>query len=280
MEKLQIAIEKARASRKARHDEEALNPETHRLILPPNSDRELEESWLALPEMQLDPDLLQRNRITAFKSGTHSTYYDILRTRLRDEVKRRGIKRVAITSTRPQAGKSTTLANLMLSFSRLPQYRTMVFDFDLRRLALHKLLGQKPIADMGKLLRGETTFEEHALRYGDHVACVLSAEPVRLSSELLQSDTTQDLLNAVEANYQLDLMLFDLPPFLSTDDAHGFLSFVDGVIIVVEANNTTRSQLESVEQKLSTLTSVVGVVLNKCPYPDEDDVGAYGYEYQ
>lgn len=277
MEKLQIAIEKARASRLAQRDGQP--PSTTAEALAIQHEQDQVDKWQTLNEMTLDPVTLEQNRIVTYHSGPQTTYYDILRTRLREEVKRRNFRRVAITSTRPQAGKSTTLANLALSFSRLPHYRTMVFDFDLRRPSLHKFLGQKTSSDMGQILRGEAAFEDHILRYGDNVAFALNAGPVKQSSELLQSERTQDFLSAVEKVYQPDLMLFDMPPFLAADDTQGFMGHIDGVILVVEADRTTKHQLDTVEQKLSELTTVIGVVLNKCSFPDETDAGAYGYDY-
>ncbi len=277
MEKLQIAIEKARASRLAQRGG---IPEEKPVAEAVEREAEKLDAWAALQEMPLQPELLEKNRVIAYHSGPHTTYYDILRTRLREEAKRREFKRIAITSTRPQAGKSTTLANLSMSFSRLPLYRTMIFDFDLRRPSLHKLLGQTPEADMGQVLRGEVPFDRHIKRHADNVAFGLNSGPVQHSSELLQSERTHDFLNAVEEVYQPDLMLFDMPPFLAADDTQGFLGYIDGVLLIVEAEKTTKHQLDSVEQKLSELTTVVGVVLNKCPFPDEADAGTYGYNYR
>lgn len=277
MEKLQIAIEKARASRLAQRGG---IPEEKPVAEAVEREAEKLDAWAALQEMPLQPELLEKNRVIAYHSGPHTTYYDILRTRLREEAKRREFKRIAITSTRPQAGKSTTLANLSMSFSRLPLYRTMIFDFDLRRPSLHKLLGQTPEADMGQVLRGEVPFDRHIRRHADNVAFGLNSGPVQHSSELLQSERTHDFLNAVEEVYQPDLMLFDMPPFLAADDTQGFLGYIDGVLLIVEAEKTTKHQLDSVEQKLSELTTVVGVVLNKCPFADEADAGTYGYNYR
>ena len=277
MEKLQIAIEKARASRLAQRGG---MPEEKPVAEAVEREAEKLDAWAALQEMPLQPELLEKNRVIAYHSGPHTTYYDILRTRLREEAKRREFKRIAVTSTRPQAGKSTTLANLSMSFSRLPLYRTMIFDFDLRRPSLHKLLGQTPEADMGQVLRGEVPFDRHIKRHADNVAFGLNSGPVQHSSELLQSERTHDFLNAVEEVYQPDLMLFDMPPFLAADDTQGFLGYIDGVLLIVEAEKTTKHQLDSVEQKLSELTTVVGVVLNKCPFPDEADAGTYGYNYR
>ena len=98
MEKLQIAIEKARASRLAQKAGMPQEQHAQEAVL---QEADKADAWAALPEMHLATEMLDRNRIVAYQNGPNSTYYDILRTRLRDEAKRRGYKRIAVTSTRP-----------------------------------------------------------------------------------------------------------------------------------------------------------------------------------
>ncbi|WP_349294634.1 CpsD/CapB family tyrosine-protein kinase (plasmid) [Thioclava sp. 'Guangxiensis'] len=234
-------------------------------------------SWRALAQMHIDPQTIATNRVLVTGGNNGSAHYDILRTRLREEARRHSARRIAILSGAPGAGKSTTTANLGLSFGRLPFMRTMVFDFDLRQPSLHTLLGQSPASDMGAVISGETGFAGHMLRHGDNLAFGLNRGPVANSGALLQSTQLEDFLDAVQDSYAPDLMLFDMPPFLVADDAHGFLQQVDGVVLLVEAEVTSKAQVDLLEQKLSALTRVLGVVLNKCHFPDESDTAAYGY---
>lgn len=274
MEKLQKALEKARESRMARKvpltEEAPQAPQAH--------DSAQRDLWLALPELEINPNVLMQKRIVTLRNSPDSANYDLLRTRIREEAKRQNLKRIAFVSTGPGAGKTTTLANLSFSLARLPFMRSMVFDFDLRHPALHKVLGQMPVSDMAEVIAGNTALTSHMGRFGENLCFGLNHGPVAHPAEVLQSDRTQDLLAAVEETYQPDLMLFDMPPFLVADDTQGFLSSVDAVILVVEAEKTPRAQLDAVEQKLSERTNVLGVVLNKCNFPDMND-GSYGYGY-
>lgn len=276
MEKLQSALAKARAERVSR---QATTEGRQSASTVPGTPSAVDKAWADLTEFHPDLDTLTRNRIVSQKAGPSASYYDILRTKLRDETRRNGFKRIAITSTRPEAGKSTVSTNLAFALARQSNFRTMIFDFDMRRPTLNKLFGYSPPNDIGKTLRGDYDFADHLVRVGSNLALGLTNGPVANSSELLQSDRAADILSKIEAHYQPDLILFDMPPFLATDDMQGFLPLVDGVLLIVEAQRTTKAQLDAVEQKLSQRTKVIGIVLNKCPFPDETDSGAYGQNY-
>lgn len=275
MEKLQRALEMARASRKEREN----GKKDHKVITA--EEREVSELWDALPTRRINQAHLLEKRIVTYKGSADGRHYDILRTRIRDEGPRKGLKRIAVISPGPQAGKSTTLANIAFAFARLPYMRTMVFDFDLRRPALHKLMGIQPEQSVDEMIEGKVPFEKHMVRVGRYknMALGLNNASVENPSELLQGDDIRDFLDAVQGTYEPDLMLFDMPPFMVADDTHGFLHNVDAVILLAEAEVTSMSQLDLVERKLSQLTKVLGIVLNKCNYPDELGSQAYYYYY-
>ncbi|MEM5469119.1 CpsD/CapB family tyrosine-protein kinase [Celeribacter marinus] len=266
MENLQIAIEKARASR----EEQTTQP----LATSPLS---VEHSWHSFPELAIDPAMLIAKRVTTQKSNAQSSHYDMLRTRIRDQAKKNDWRRIAIVSAGPQVGKTTTLANLAFSFARLPYYKTMVFDFDLRRPSLQHLIGHNPSTQIDDVVAGKTPIEAHCRRIGDNLAFSLNAQHVANSAELLQSDGMSDFLSGVQETYDPELMLFDTPPLLAADDTRGFLSNVDAALLIVEAERTPIDQIDVVEQQLSELTNVLGVVLNKCNYPDPTSSANYAY---
>jgi Mrp family chromosome partitioning ATPase len=57
---------------------------------------------------------------------------------------------------------------------------------------------------------------------------------------------------------------------LDSDDAMGFLDQVDCVLLVAAAGQTSLREIDVCEQDLSAQTNVLGVVLNKCRYMDDD----------
>jgi Mrp family chromosome partitioning ATPase len=273
MERLQIAIEKARAQRNkaARAPADAApaaGPATQAATAAPES------VWTALRPIEARRALLDRNRVIAFSGGPEAAPYDLLRTRILQQARLNNWRRIAVVSPHSASGKTTTTANLAFSFGRQKDIRTMVFDFDLRRPALARVLGQTCQHNMADVLEERIGFAEHGMRYGDNLALGLNHEAAKNSSELLQSQQTVEILAAIEAAYRPDICLFDMPPMLASDDTFGFLKNVDCALLIAEAEKTSMIQIDVAERQLAELTNVIGVVLNKCNYAD----GLYGYD--
>lgn len=270
MERLQNALEKARSKRSGtRSGRSGSAPQAI-----PSS---VEEAWLSLPELQRNLDLWKKKRLVAAIGGSESSSYDLLRTKLLRICRENGWTRIAVVSPAAAAGKSTTMTNLAFSFARQKDVRAMLCDFDMRRPTIAKLLGHTVNHTMGDVLSGDVAFADHAVRYGMNLIFGLNRSASRHSSELLQSRDTVALLDELETTYQCDMMLFDMPPLLMADDAHGFLRNVDAAIIVMEAERTPIKQIDIVERQVAELTNVAGIVLNKCNYPDSLYGSGYNY---
>jgi Mrp family chromosome partitioning ATPase len=151
--------------------------------------------------------------------------------------------------------------------------RTLVLDMDLRRPALGALLGVTGEHSMASLLRGTGGIAENFIRYGDNLAVGTSAAGIRHASELLQQAATPAVLVDVRAQFRPDIVLYDLPPMLVSDDVIAFLPHLDCVLLVAAAEKSRIDEIDKCEQDLAEHANVLGVVLNKCRYPGED----YGY---
>lgn len=268
MERFQIAIEKARRQRRGKFRLPDGNPEA---AVIPGADA----AWPAVGAMVIKPALMRRNRIVTIESGASAAPFDMLRTRVLQQARANKWRRIAVVSMSSASGKSTTVANLAFSLARQQDVRTAVFDFDLRRIGLSDVLGQRVNHTMADVLHRRISFPSHALRFSNNVLFGLNRAPVPNPSELLQSQLTADVLAEIDAIYSPDISLFDMPPLLSSDDNIGFLKNVDCALIVVEAERTTTDQIDKCERQVAELTRVMGLVLNKCRYVDED----YDYGY-
>jgi Mrp family chromosome partitioning ATPase len=213
--------------------------------------------------------------VVAVGGGAEANAVDMLRTRIVQLMRQNGWKRLAVTSPDKSAGKSTTCCNLLASLSRQTDRRTMLFDLDLRRPALASILGHKGELSFAAVLAGEVPFEKQAVRFSEMSAVSMNYRPERNPSELLLSDRTASVLAQIEKTYQPDIMIFDMPPMLVTDDALAFLKNVDCAMIVAGAESTTIDQIDTCEKEIAGQTNMLGVVLNKCRYMDH----GYGYDY-
>jgi Mrp family chromosome partitioning ATPase len=268
MERLQAALEKARASRGTpRH---AAEPAPRRRRGAPSP-----ETWEALPRIELSEPKLVRNRIVTSSGGGNATHFDLLRTKMLQQMRTHRWKRVAITSPGGACGKTTIAANLAASLMRHSELSVIVLDLDLRRPSMARILGLSGERSCWEVLAGEVPFEEQAVRIGDSVALSLNHKAARNPAELLASGRAAEVIDAIEERYRPDVMLFDMPPMLLTDDNVAFMRNVHCAILVAGAESTTTSQIDVCERDLAEQTNVMGVVLNKCRYMTGDQ----SYDY-
>ncbi|WP_171136735.1 MULTISPECIES: CpsD/CapB family tyrosine-protein kinase [unclassified Ruegeria] len=275
MEKLQAAIEKARVQRQESQTINGHPVQKPEVVNEPvkTPEEAVNSAWASLAQAELNPRILRKNRMVAYSGGEHAAPYDMLRTRILQLAQLNDWKRIAIVSPHSGCGKSTTVSNLVFSFERQADLRTMVLDCDLRRTNLARLLGLQPKSNMKSVFEGKVDFAEHGIRIGENVILGANDAPVGSSAEVLQSQSTGRVLNTIEAAYKPDIMLFDMPPLLVSDDNFAFLKNVDCALLMVEADKTSVKQVDIAERHLAELTNVMGVILNKCHYSDT----AYGY---
>ena len=151
--------------------------------------------------------------------------------------------------------------------------RTILMELDLRRPSLAATLGITGAGSFSQVLQGRAGFGDAAYRYGDGLAIAPNAGPVRNPAELLHGSSVPTALALIEANYAPDVMLFDMPPMLVSDDAMVLMGQVDAVLLVAAAETTTVKEIDACERELASQTNVMGVVLNKCRYMGPE----YGY---
>ena len=276
MERIQSAIQKARIAREGKLPEAQARTADIRQSGPaPLSDHHL--AWAELDMFQPNAAHLQRGRITTLEPGQMATPFDVMRTRLLKQMRANSWRRLAITSPGPGCGKTMTCLNLAFSLARQSDIRVMVIEVDLRRPSMAKTLGLKPQHSFVDVLEGKAPASGHLVRYGMNLAFGTNHSPVRNSAELLQSPAIVEVLAELEKTYAPDLLIFDMPPMQTGDDAIAFLEKADCALLVAAAGTTTIAQVDHCERDIAAHTNVLGVVLNKCRYLDRDQ--SYGYEY-
>lgn len=243
--------------------------------MPPVDEAEIAARWAALPAFRPNARRLVRNRIVALEGGAGATEISILRTRILQQMRANGWRRLAITSPGPSCGKTTLALNLGFALSRQPDQRTMVLETDFRRPSIARTLSLRDRHSLARVLGGEARFEDNVVRYGPNLAIASTSGSVRDPAELLQGSKAAEVLAAIEEKYRPTVLLFDLPPMQACDDAMAIMERMDCVLLVAAAGSTSVAQIDSCERDLSRQTSFLGVVLNKCRYMDRED--SYNY---
>jgi capsular exopolysaccharide synthesis family protein len=294
MEKIQSAIAKARAARSAAQSSGAGPATVAKETAAPSgappaaapSPPKVEENrpdssavaalWSTLPSFAPAPGLLARNHIVTATAGKDAIPFDLMRTRLMQQMRANQWRRVAITSPGPACGKSTIALNLALSLARQSNIRTILAEMDMRRPSLSRMLSLRNSQSFAQVLEGLAPFSTQAIRIGENLGVSTCHAPHPRPAELLQSPATAAALDKIEAEYDPSILIFDLPPMFVSDDAMAVLGRMDCVLIVAAAEATKIKEIDRCEREVASQTNVLGVVLNKCRYMEEED---YGYDY-
>lgn len=276
MEKLQAAL--ARAREKRENDGRPLRAKEGVAARPRRGaaqEQAISSRWEQLETFQPSIPQLQKSRVFAGEASNDAQHFDILRTKLLLEMRRNDWVRIAVTSATVACGKTTIACNLISGLGRQPEVRGILFDLDFRRPAVFKYLGATPKASLEDVFTGQIPFEEQAMRLHPNTAVSMTTRPVNDPARVILRSNTSAVLDEVQADYKPDLMLFDTPPVLVSDETRGFLRQVDAVLIVAGAEVSTIAQIDEVEREVAQYSNVAGVVLNKCRFMEE----GYGYAY-
>ena len=231
-------------------------------------------AWAELATFDPEPRLLARNHVVTFEDidPAHS-YFDILRTKVLRAMQKNGWTSLGITSPTSGCGKTTLALNLAFSLAHQRDIHTVLVELDLRRPSMAKQIGLKTAQSMASVLQGTRGVAESFVRYGDNLAIGTNSQSVRDSAELLMNARTAEGIAAIKRAFLPDVIVYDLPPMLQSDDVMAFLPQLDCVLLVAGAEKSRLDEVDKCEKDLADQTNVFGVVLNSCRYMGED----FGY---
>jgi Mrp family chromosome partitioning ATPase len=228
------------------------------------------ERWNELAEIKMNAWRLARHRIVA-ATRAHDTHLaiDVLRTKLMGMIRQNGWKTLGITSPRGGSGKTTLALNLAFSFAWQADFRVGLLDLNLRRPKISRVLHCEQSHDIEGFLRGYRSMPQSIIRHRNNLVVATNALPVPQPAELLMECVPGTAISGMREMLGLDLILYDLPPMLASDDALAVLPGVDAMLLVAAAGETTTRELDICERELSRPGKLAGIVLNKCRFLPE-----------
>lgn len=200
--------------------------------------------------------------------------YRTLRTNIQYSSFDNPVKSVVLTSSEPGEGKSTTSANLALSFAQDGK-RVILIDCDLRKPVVHKNFGISNAVGLSEFLIGKVDFSKvvHKHRSGLHVLPSGTIPPN--PSEMLASRAMEHLLAQLEEKY--DYIILDTPPVNAVTDSKILSTKVDGTILVVKYGYTKKEGvIEAVKGLRAVKANIIGTVFNG----EENHRGKYYHYYK
>ena len=185
-------------------------------------------------------------------------------------------KTLAVTSTRPGEGKSTTAYAIAFSISR-GGAKTLLIDGDMRSPSVHNEVGLRNEKGLSNFLAGTSQLDTLVQHTDREPFAILTAGPQPPNAaDLLRSERLPLLLSELLTKY--DHVVIDSPPVMGLADAPILASRVEATVFVLEVHGVTarvaRLALNRLRQARAHL---LGVVLTK--FEAKRAHYGYGYEY-
>ncbi|MBC1605060.1 CpsD/CapB family tyrosine-protein kinase [Listeria rocourtiae] len=195
------------------------------------------------------------------KGSKIAEQFRMIRTNIEFISKKRTLKTIMVTSTRPQEGKSTIIANLADVMGR-QELKVLIIDADLRLPSQHYILGVDNSVGLTDILE-ERVVPEAVIQNTTvfNVDIIPAGQSPHNPSELLSKQDLAVLLESVKKEY--DYILVDVPPVIVADTTI-IAQEMDGIIMIAEENKTPKQKFHKALTALkSTHIPILGIILNK-----------------
>ena len=205
-----------------------------------------------------------------------------LRTSLVFTSASQGARIIAVTSSQPLEGKTTTAANVAMALA-LGGSRVLLIDADMRRPGMHKTLGLPNDVGLSHLLTGQARVREVVQRTAEpNLLAIAAGRTAPNPSELLSSERMVGLLKNLSSG-PFEWVIIDTPPVLAVTDAVILAPHVTGMVFVIGSEMTRRVHAQ---RALETLQSAhprsITAVLNRVDFERNKYYYSryYGYQYK
>ena len=259
MERIKQALEKARQERQIRQGgapvpaPETPHPETGKV------------EYTQTRSISVEDAVLRENRIvTGLEPGPFTDSYNLLRTQVMQRFKENNWNVLAVTSPGEGEGKTLTAINLAISIAREVDYTVLLVDANLRHPWMLEHFGLAHRKGLSEYLTEDIPISDLLIQSErvEHLVILPGGRPLTNSAEMLNSPRMKQLVEEMKSRYHSRIIIFDLPPVLSSADALAFSPYVDAALLVVEEGVTQKQDIERTVELLSTV-NIVGTVLNK-----------------
>jgi capsular exopolysaccharide synthesis family protein len=209
-------------------------------------------------------------------TSSTSEAYRTLRTNLIYSLVDEPPKVIVLTSPGPGEGKSTTCANLGVVLAQAGK-AVLIIDCDFRKPVMHKFFGLRNLLGVVDVLAGERTLQEVTKQPVAGLTVMPVGHIPPNPTELLGTQRFKQLLTSVRQTY--DYVLIDAPPVGIVSDPAILGTQGDGVLLVLDAQNTRKRSVRQAMRSLDTVgANVFGTVMNNLKVSSEGYYYRYGYD--
>jgi len=229
-----------------------------------------------VPMDKLDKGVKRRLTIVEAPGSAASEAYRVIRNSLDFINFEHDLKTLLITSSAPGEGKSSVAANLAMSLTQTGK-KVVLVSCDFRRPTTEQFFPVTNTIGLSEVLLGTHTLKSALQRPGDDQLLVLTAGKMPPNpNELLGSTKMQEVIASLED--WADWVIIDTPPVLAVADPVSVARWVDGVVVVSKAGDSTREAAEKSVQLLAKVGArIIGVVV--WGLDETKNQAGYGYGY-
>ncbi len=187
------------------------------------------------------------------------------------------IKSILVSSAGPGEGKTTTVANLAITYANLGK-KTLLVDTDLRRPVVHKVFNLEREPGVTNYLSSQTDNYKGLIKKTDieNLSVVTSGVIPPNPSEMLGSKRMIQLAKLLEQDW--DMILFDSPPLVAVTDANMVSKEIDQIVLVVKVGQTDKKAFHHTINNLRTINAPLGgIIMNAVT--NKSSYGSYYYYY-
>jgi capsular exopolysaccharide synthesis family protein len=194
-----------------------------------------------------------------------------LRSRLLESRDASPFKSFLVTSGVPGEGKTFVATNLALTLAGRDNSRVLLIDGDLRKPAVHTVLGTVSKPGFAEYLAGIAEIED-ILQHGPipNFSFIPAGEGAEHAAELTADRKVEVLMARMASAF--DWIIIDSPPVIVVSDPVNLARACDAVLLVTRAVSTPFPIIQKVKNELSG-SRLLGLVLNGV----EDSSHSYGY---
>ena len=199
--------------------------------------------------------------------------FRLLSVRLRHLRRDRNLKKLLITSTIPQEGKSTVSANLACALAASTRRKVLLLEGDVRRPSLSKVFGLTSYPGLCEWLQGGRSLTSSIYRLEPGGIWLLPSGDGPVNPlELLESAKLLALME--ELGSLFDWVIIDSPPVLPLADTSVWTRLADGILLVTRQGITQKRHLQRGLEGLES-KKVIGAVLNSSKNSSDNQYYSY-----
>ena len=201
--------------------------------------------------------------------------FRLLRTNILFSQSVRKLRTIVVTSASAKDGKTTTAANLAVTFAQHGT-RVLLLDADLRRARLHTVFDVSREPGLTDVVLGRSTMRE-AVRptLVDGLSFLPAGVLLPNPSEFLGGEPLHEVLQDLAAEY--DLLVLDTAPVFAASDSTILGRLADGALFVIRAGKTERTEaVDALNRLMRGGVHVIGGVMND---PDDRVSQSTSYYY-